>query len=318
MLVGQRTLLIVGKPFYGRGMRDRSAVKPRFAYFIMVHHKPEQFEWLMNAIYDPDDLFIVHVDRKSRLGLKADRRGVMREVRRICADRRNIVIMRSRFTNWGGWSLSRILIDAVRLAILRDERWTHFINLSGQCYPLKPIEAIRQALAEGGEQIYVEMRPFAELPDDDWHLNWHPMLETPLRALILPGRRRPPSDFAIAHKGSQWVILPRVFCEWMMTAPLRRSIRRYMRNLLLTDELVVQAYAANGPFRDQVAPDYRREIVWPGPKVMRMDDLPRLRSSQAWFARKFDVQTDAAVLRTLAEANGFRPGPAPVSADQRG
>ncbi len=62
----------------------------RFAYFIMVHHLPLQFEWLMRAIYDPDDLFLVHVDLKSRLGIKADRRGVMREVRRICADKPNV------------------------------------------------------------------------------------------------------------------------------------------------------------------------------------------------------------------------------------
>ncbi len=79
---------------------------------------------------------------------------------------------------------------------------------------------IKREIAAAGDRVHVEMLPIAELPADDWHHNAHPMLETPLRAFILPGRKAPPIDFALTHKGSQWVILPRAFCEWMAEAPL--------------------------------------------------------------------------------------------------
>lgn len=279
------------------------------AYFIMVHHKPDQFEWLMNAIYDANDLFLVHVDLKSRLGIKRDRRGLMREVRRICAGKPNVVLMRSRFTNWGGWSLSKILLDAMRIALKRDARWSHFVNLSGQCYPLKPLDRIKRELGEGGERLYVELRPLDSLPEDDWHRRMSAMFETPLRALKLPFRRAAPRGFSLTHKGSQWVILPRSFCQWAVAAPLTRRVGRYMRHLLLTDELLIQALATNGPFAGQIAPDYGRAIIWPGPKLLTILDLPYLLDSGAWFGRKFDATRDVAILDALAARNGFTSGP---------
>lgn len=285
---------------------------PRFAYFIMIHHLPQQFEWLMNAIYDPNDLFLVHVDLKSRLGIKKGRRGVMREVRRICDGKPNVRLLRSRFTNWGGWSLSKILLDAIRIALRWDADWRYFVNLSGQCYPLKPLRTIKQEVATAEEAVHVEMLPIAELPADDWHHNAHPMLETPLRAFILPGRKRPPEDFSLTHKGSQWTVLPRSFCEWAVAAPVTRRITSYLRGLLLSDELVMQALVENGPYRDRLASHYGREILWPGPKTMTEQDLPMLERSPAWFARKFNLQTDVSVLKCLAEKSGFTPGSEPL------
>ena len=280
----------------------------RIAWFVMVHHKPAQLAWLMNAIYNPDDVFILHVDLKSRLGVKKDRRGLMRAVRTLCRDRPNIHLMRSRFTNWGGWSLSRTLLDAMKLALRIDAGWTHFANLSGQCYPLKPLDAIRRDMAAAPRDLMIEMRPFETLPADDWHLRWHPMLETPLRAFILPGRRRAPRDFTLSHKGSQWVVLPRRFCEWTIGAPVTRRISRYLKRLLLSDELLVQTLADNSPFRAEIRP-YRRYILWPGPRTLTVADLPALDAGDAWFGRKFDLAVDIGVLDALADANGYAPGP---------
>ena len=273
----------------------------------MVHHKPAQFAWLMNALYDPGDLFLVHVDAKSRLGLKADRHGVMPAVRRIVAGRPNVELMRSRFTNWGGWSLSQVLLDAIRMA-LRDPDWSHFVNLSGQCYPLQPIAEIKRQIAAAGAEVHIELLPIAELPADDWHRSAPAMFETPLRALQL--KRAPdPRGFAIDHKGSQWVVLPRAFCEWLVTAPLTREVTRYLRRRLLSDELILQTLAVNGPYRDRVAAHYGREIIWPGPRLLTAADLPRLTATRSWFGRKFDAAVDADVLLALAAANRFAPGP---------
>lgn len=281
---------------------------PKIVYFIMVHHKPAQFDWLLKAIADPADLFFVHVDMKSRLGLKRDRRGVMAGVRRAVAGQANVTLMPSQFTNWGGWSLSRLLLRSIGLALKADASWTHFVNLSGQCYPLKPIREIKRQLGEDQDRVRVQMWPVAERPADDWHHRAHPMLETPLKAFILPGRKPLPVRFTMAHKGSQWVMLPRSFCEWLVSAPVTREIARYMRGLLLTDELIVQTLVANGPFGDRIAENYGREIVWPGPKTFTIDDLPMLRASSALFARKFDAARDPELMVALAQANDFRPG----------
>lgn len=281
---------------------------PRFAWFVMVHHKPRQFEWLIAALVDTGDPILVHVDAKSRLGLKRDRRGIMREVRRIARAHPNIRLMRSRFTNWGGWSLSRVLLDAIKLALRTDPAWTHFVNLSGQCYPLQPIDAIKRQVVAAGDVVHVEMLSIAGLPDDDWHRAAPGMIETPVRALKTKAAP-PPRGFRVDHKGSQWVILPRAFCEWLVSAPLTKAVSRYMKRRLLSDELLMQTLVDNGPFADRVAEHYGRAIIWPGPKVLTMTDVPILSAPANWIGRKFDVDVDPKLLHVLAARSGFRPGP---------
>jgi Core-2/I-Branching enzyme len=283
---------------------------PKIAYFIMVHNKPEQFAWLMQAIANPHDLFFVHVDLKSRLGIKADRRGVMAAVHKALAGVPNVYILPSRFTNWGGWSLSRILLDTIKLALVQDPTWTHFINLSGQCYPLKSIDEIRGQLARSDGAVHAEMLPIAELPDDDWHRRSIRMFETPLRAHILKGAQPGPASFVMRHKGSQWVMLPRDLCAWIGISPVTSDVSRYLSRRLLSDELIVQTLVANSPFRDRLAPSYGRAILWPGPKVLTIADCDWLKDSDALFGRKFDSAQDMEVMENLARHIGsIRPSP---------
>jgi hypothetical protein len=281
----------------------------RIAYFITLHHCPYQFEWLMNAIWNPEDIFLVHVDAKSLMGIKRERRGTFALARHWAASHPNVRLMRPRCTNWGGWSLSALLLDAIRIALRVDSSWGWFVNLSGQCYPLKPLNQIRSAVGSS-DQVYVEMRPWETLPPDDWHLRWHPMIESPFRAHILPGRRRPPKDFVLRFKGSQWVILPRDFCEWVLKSELLPRLKHYFAHLLLTDELLIQTLLANGPFADRVAPHYGREILIPG-QILTSEHRDRLLASPALFARKFDAKVDRFILTDIAEHCGFRPGPLP-------
>lgn len=279
------------------------------AYFILAHHRPQQLRWLVEALARPTDAhrdtIILHIDRKSMLGLKADRRGIWRMAKALAAEHPNVILMRPRFTNWGGWSLARIQLDAVALALKASAEWSHFVNLSGQCYPIKTIGQIRQALAADPDQVFVELRHLSTLPADDWHLRWHPMIELPHRAVKFRGPRLPPTEFELAFKGSQWSILPRAFCAWQQSAPIAKPIRRYLSRLLLSDELIIQTLVRNGPWRDKVAAHYGREIIFPGPKVMTRHDLPRLLSSPALFSRKFDHERDPEVLPQLARRLGY-------------
>lgn len=277
-------------------------VHARFAYFVLAHHRPEQLRLLVDTIADPRDLILLHVDLKSMLGVKPERNGTWPMARQLAREYRNVVLMRPRCTNWGGWSLSQVLLDAIDIALKRDLDWTHFINLSGQCLPIKPLDDIRSRIGASGDLAFVELRHFSSLPADDWHLKCHPIIELPHKAIKRRGPRRPPEDFELEHKGSQWCILPRRFCEWQRDAAIARRIRSYLRGLLLSDELLIQALVRNGPWRDRVAPHYGREIVWPGPKVMKMADWPWLQQSPAFYARKFDLQLDDALIPTLLRA----------------
>jgi hypothetical protein len=260
---------------------------------------------LVEAIRDPRDLILLHVDFKSLLGIQSKRNGVWSVAREMARRYPNVVLMRPRCLNWGGWSLSRLMLDGIELALQRSGDWTHLINLSGQCYPIKPIEHIRTLLSGTGDQVFVQLRHFSTLPDDDWHLRWQGIVELPTKVIKLRTPRAPPTDFELEYKGAQWCILPRSFCEWQRQAPVAHRIRRYLKGLRLSDELIVQTLVRNGPWRDRVADHYGREIVWPGPKVMTMADWPLLTASPGLFARKFDPMVDAEVVPALAREFGL-------------
>ena len=271
----------------------------QIAYFVMAHRKPAQLEWLISAIAPSSDLVLLHVDMKSRLGLKRDRQGIWAMARALSERYPSVRLMRSRFTNWGGWSLSKLLLEAIDVALDADADWQYFINLSGQDYPIQHQDALKRALANSGEQVFVEIQPFSGLPKNDWHLQWRHAMETPLK--VIPGRRgrKPPSGFTLDAKGSQWVMLPRSFCEWQRRSATRLRIERYLRRHFLSDELIMQSLVANSPWRDRIAPCYGREILWPGHTVT-MEDWDRLVSSPGFFARKFDVTVDPELTPRMA------------------
>lgn len=269
----------------------------RIAWFVMAHHRPGQLRWLVEALAASraNEPILIHVDLKSLLGIKPERNGTWPMARRLAAAYPNVRLLSPQLTNWGGWSQPHQHLRAIEAALRLDPDWTHFVNLSGQCYPIKPLPDIRGALARAGDLAFVELRHFSTLPADDWHLARHPMIELPHKAIKLTGPRQPPKDFELAYKGANWWILPRSFCEWQRGAPIARRIKRYLKHQLLSDELIMQALVRNGPWRDRVAPHYGREIVWPGPKVFGTGDVPRLLDSPGFFARKFDTDRDNAV-----------------------
>ncbi len=286
----------------------------RIAYFIMLHHKAWQFEWLLNAIYNPDDLFIVHVDIKSLFNFKG-RGGTYSRVRELIKNYPNVILMTPRYTNWGGWSLSKVALRAIDIALDSGKDWQYFVNVSGECYPLQPIQTIRDTLAKHPDRLYIETTHFSTLPPAAWHHRRPRVIDTPVKILILPGSRQPPKTFVLEQKGSQWVMLTREFCEWQRSSQLRRDIVQYMRFSPLSDEMIFQTLLLNGPYLDKQAPNFGRAIKLiepnPHPEVLGMDDLRYLEESGAFFGRKFDAKSDIAVLRYLANKLGFKPGPDP-------
>ena len=90
------------------------------AYFILAHHRPQQLRWLVEALARPGgprrDTIILHIDRKSMLGLKPERRGIWQMAKALAAEHPNVILMRPRFTNCGGWSLARIQLAALAVA----------------------------------------------------------------------------------------------------------------------------------------------------------------------------------------------------------
>src|ERR1051326_1135314 len=106
------------------------------AYFITAHKQPQQVGRLVRAIQRTGDVALVHYDLKASA---AERKEVAEVVGRSPGAR---LAEKPRRVDWATWSLVRVELDAIRELLANDRAWTHFIPLSGQCFPLARPEAI--------------------------------------------------------------------------------------------------------------------------------------------------------------------------------
>ncbi|MEN3975289.1 beta-1,6-N-acetylglucosaminyltransferase [Emcibacter sp. SYSU 3D8] len=271
----------------------------KLAFFIAAHRNPQQVEDLAHLLSDPRDSVVLHIDRK------AD--AAVHDTARRLRDRLSARLLPSRTIYWGGWSMSRILLDAIRDLCASGLDWDYLINLSGQDMPLRPIDELRTFLAARPGANYIDCRQISEL-------------DNPLRGVIQrrvrwityegAGRtRRLPVPMTLLHRGrvryygSQWVMLSRPFCDWVARTGARDAGWSTLPVTFASDELLSQQMIMASPFRHTLVKDNKRYYRFAGrahPVVLQRDDLPTVDASGAFFARKFDPAVDASIIRELA------------------
>uniref|UniRef100_A0A8D0CZN4 Beta-1,3-galactosyl-O-glycosyl-glycoprotein beta-1,6-N-acetylglucosaminyltransferase n=1 Tax=Sander lucioperca TaxID=283035 RepID=A0A8D0CZN4_SANLU len=125
------------------------------AYSMVVHHKVQTFERLLRAIYAPQNIYCVHVDKKSEAS-------VFSAISAITSCFPN-VFMVSKAVNvvYAAWP--RVQADLNCMADLYNAKtkWKYFINLCGQDFPLKTNLEIVRALRslKGGNSLESEKLP---------------------------------------------------------------------------------------------------------------------------------------------------------------
>jgi hypothetical protein len=268
----------------------------RLAFFVMLHRYPEQFRRLFRAIYDPRDYYVVHVDRKSP-------RELHRDVAAFLGAYPNAWILPSMRITWGGWSQVEIQLRAMRHLLEVAGDWAFVTNLSGQCFPLQPRERVRCELAAQRDRNFIRVQDMAEWPGGLSRVRWYwaKVPGVPIRRPVrLPIPRRYLAG-ARPYHGATWSTLNRGFVEWVTTSPEVERFKRFYRWSAMPDEGFFATVLMHGPFRATAAP-YRRTIVWTGgssPKTFTSADLDFLRSSDGWYARKFDATVDGRILDAL-------------------
>jgi Core-2/I-Branching enzyme len=274
------------------------------AYFLAVHKNPEQVLYLLEAIYREEDIFAIHVDSKSPLRVHSD-------LQKNLGRRPNIRFLPSEACNWGSWSQVKIELSAIADLLNRPGSWRHFIDLSGQDYPLAPVDFIKQFLRGHPGDSFMEVTdPLRNTETDEYDLfvrrwdRYHWELKGrgtagPYRLPLIPHRF--PKNLKW-FRGSNWKILSREFCEFVVagTDDTVKASKRFWRWTACPDESFFQTLAMNSRFRDRVVFDNKREIAWPGPKTLTMADYAYLKKSRQFFARKFDMSLDRSVLDRLA------------------
>jgi Core-2/I-Branching enzyme len=279
----------------------------KLAYYITVHHKAYQFEWLFKALYTDTDLFIIHIDRKSPEEFRLAIENIVRAQQ--TSAQTNVFFLPRRSVHWGGWSQVSTELRAIRAAFECGREWQYFVNLSGQDYPIQSLPEIRRTLREAWPRNFIRVWSFdhvRSVEPEDPHLRKLISIELFGRVRQLPFRL-PDLGLSVDYKGSQWHILTREYCQWILVAPIANRLASYLRFWRCPEEVFFQAAIMNSPFIDLRMEDAARLFVFPGhrPSTLETSDLGRIFASSDLFARKFDAAVDRSVLESIAERRGY-------------
>ncbi|MFC4291246.1 beta-1,6-N-acetylglucosaminyltransferase [Sphingorhabdus arenilitoris] len=282
------------------------------AYFLLVHRYPAQFKRLFKAIYVPGNAYVIHVDKSSGADLAE-------ELSDFLTPYQNAEILESKEALWGGYSLVDAELRGMSRLLEMGDQWTHYINLSGQDFPLKSQEYIRQFLsANPGKQFIRALDQRKMRPDTLNRINQlfveadGKMTETGVARPFLAG--------ATPFIGTQWKAVTRSFCQFVCHDPKAERFKDFYRNSFIADEAFFQTVIMNSGDQGTVMNDDLRMIDWVPdgdiklrPRNYGVKDFASLQRSTDLFGRKFDAEDDTEILTLLeghltsAAASSYRP-----------
>lgn len=268
------------------------------AYLVLVHRYPEQFKRLFKAIHDPANQYLVHIDKNSGPALEVD-------IREFLAAYPNAAVLDGKKALWGGYSLVDAELRGMAKLLEMGKDWTHFINLSGQDFPLMTQKRIKAFLVRNKGKEFIRVLDQAQIrPDTMGRVLQYVeelggrIVDTLATRLFLDG--------ATPYIGTQWKIVSRTFCDFVCHDPSVERYKAFYRNTFIADEGFFQTVIMNTDAHGEVVNDDKRMIDWiPDgdiklrPRTFTAADAVALTTGTDLFARKFDVEVDAEILDIL-------------------
>lgn len=268
------------------------------AYFLLVHRYPAQFKRLFKAIYLPGNQYVIHIDKSSGSAL-AD------EITAFLKPYQDVELLEPQDAQWGGYSLVEAELRGMARLLEMDDRWSHYINLSGQDFPLKSQRYIREFFAANPGRQYIRfLDQRTERPDTLNRIS-HLFVEEH-GEITATGVLRPYLSGDTPFIGTQWKAVTRSFCEFVCHDPQAERFKEFYRNSFIADEAFFQTVMMNSGDHGIVMNDDLRMIDWVPdgdiklrPRNYDENDFDQLQNSSDLFARKFDAESDTQILSLL-------------------
>jgi len=268
------------------------------AYLILVHRYPRQFKRLFRTIYHPANYYLVHVDKRSGVGLQT-------EIQDFLSSFANASLLKNQSMLWGGYSLVDAELRGIEELLKISPKWEFFINLSGQDFPLKSQVHIQDFLRRNKGKDFIKVSNQRKIRPETLSRIENYCIEFRKRILRTP-IKRPYLRGVTPYIGNQWMILSRKFCEFVCYSPEVERFKKFYRHTFIADEGFFQTVIMNTSYKETIVNDDKRTIDWVPlgtiklrPRDFTFKDAEFLLASQGLFARKFDETVDAGILSIL-------------------
>ena len=294
------------------------------AYSLSVHKNPEQVNRLMKSIYTSEDFYYINI-----FGADSTKKQAEWMNRLKSFENTNVFFSFKYSGSWGTIDQVRANIDAMMK--FRELPYSYFINLSGQCYPIKSRSSIKESLSKNNCSYiaYNRMPDYCKYakdkkmycpPNTQFHYRleycYYPIPRWELFQFFkrLFASREDTNIFIKIprldkkllysmelYKGSNWFCLHKDHVEYILDFLKKNpDYIKFFSTVLCSDEHFFQTILLNSPLKSNIINDNLRHIIWTStgssPIILRSDDFNGIVASQKLFARKFDIEIDSKIL----------------------
>ncbi len=280
----------------------------KHAFLVIAHKNDKTFKTLIQMLdYKDNDIF-VHMDAKSKNYSPAATEKLVKKSRVFHTERTSVT--------WGGYSQINSELVLLKKAT-ETGKYEYYHLLSGEDLPLmKPSEMHAFFEKNKGKEFVSFMKE--EFIDEYRVRYWYPFQEKLGRKLAHFTRMFALAQRPFVHrnkgikfqKGTNWFSITDDFARYVVSK--EEWIKKTFRKTWCCDEVFLHTLLINSGFSKNIYCDKRSKNSWKNscsmryidwergaPYTFRLEDYDELRKSGMAFARKFSVNTDAAIIDKL-------------------
>ena len=208
----------------------------------MTHGQARETIRLINTLYEPGHIFVIHVDGKEI----ADQ--TQRELLEYASSREHVHVLPDRNrvrVNWGGFSMVNATLQVMKYVMAIDRpdaepmEFHKFAHLSATAYPLKSNQKIRQKLSE--YPIDANLFWVLNKPTTPHEESWHYFVECDdaVHRIFRMTPKRWENSGVDIMTSSQWFSASRDFVRYLAEAKPRSLVHdflQYIEHVVVADE----------------------------------------------------------------------------------
>lgn len=275
-------------PAYRTQMKNLSSdilLPVRIAYFITVHNNPAQFIKMFEKLYNKNQIYLIHIDRKSS--------AVVTEVIQMYLIKfSNVYLLESTYIMPGGFSIVQAELNAMQFLLNVNDKWDYFINLSGDHYPLKSQYAICNYLSKNLNKNYLFYYDQNLYRPDTLKRIQHYFSELNILLFSTLYKR----DFMkgmTPYIGGKWFIFTRDTCAFLCYNSKVEKFIKFYSHTYLPAESFFQTVLLNTSFGGVIVNNDKRAVYNKNNNQELF--MESLKANNKLFVRKIDVNTDKRV-----------------------
>lgn len=271
----------------------------RIAYFISAYKAPESVIRIVNVLNRESDYFYIHFDKAKSQDFESWKRQIEKE-----CHTKNLKIVSEFDCKWSFFGIVDATLSA--MSFFETLNYDYFINLTGECYPLKSTDEISETLAEKKFGFLT----FWKLPYEGWYKGGMNRINNRFYALPKRGypyvrliqiprfRKKLPCNLE-PYGGWSLCCLPKDLVSYIVEFTKKNpQIRTFFKRAHAPSELFVQTILMNSPFKDRIINDNKRYIdfIEAHPRTLTIRDFELFKKGEWLFGRKFNPNIDKKIL----------------------